>query len=253
MTGAIYFPQPIDTDDQSAFDPPETKGTTSFGKRSAQIVGLILAIGLAGVIGSDRLPQTDIGVPVSASGDAEVATRQHITASGDRFVGGTSVVEANQVAANWRIVVAAEQFALTPEGYIRDGWHYYEWELTPFDTRWRISGGPAEIAGPPGARNEPTKLPPPTTAPTTVAIHAYLAWLLTGADGTHSGVRPTPPPYVSVAITGLLLKSPSTDIVRANVAVLAVDRFGHGVDLAYQLTLEQHRDSWIVATDDLTR
>lgn len=253
MTSAIYFPQPIDTDEHPEVVPPVQRDPASTRKRFGLIVGIALVIALAWVVGSALWRQTDSGVPVSASGIAEVVTRQHITASGDRFVGGTAVVAANQIGPNWRFVVAAEQLTLAPEGYIRDGMHYYEWELTANDSGWRVSRGPAEVAGPPDAQIEPIELPPPITAPTTVAIQSYLEWLLTGADGTYSGARPTPSPYLSVSITGLLLESESTDIVTASAGVRAVDRFGHTVDLSYRLTLEQHRDSWIVATDDLPR
>jgi hypothetical protein len=146
--------------------------------------------------------------------------------------------------------VAADLLALTDAGYVADGLHYYEMRISEQEGTWQAAGAPAEVAGPAMAPFQPGILEPPENSAVVTAIQGYLDWFLTGSEGAYNNARPVPAPYVSATIIGLRVVAGPGESSIASVQVVGLDRFGHTLDLSYELTLVLHRGSWIVATDE---
>ena len=251
MSTAIYFPQPIETDDEAGSESPEppTRRWWPVARR-ASATALIMAIGaVVAIIAMESKPVAR-DLPAAVAGTAEVTIRQFLSESGERYIVGTAVVDGQESDDGWTVVVAAELLALTDAGYVADGLHYYEMLISEREDTWQAARAPAEVAGPAMAPLQPVMLESPENSPAVSAIQGYLDWFLTGSEGAYDMARPTPAPYVSATITGLRIVSGPGDTSSASVQVVGLDRFGHALDLSYQLTLVLHRGSWIVASDE---
>ncbi len=251
MSTAIYFPQPIEIDDEAGSGSPEppTRQWWPVARR-AMATALVLAIGAVVAIIAMESEPIARDLPTAVAGTAEVTIRQFLGESGERYIVGTAVVDGRASADGWTVVVAAELLALTDAGYVVDGLHYYRVAILEQDGTWQAAGVPAEVAGPVMATIQPVVLEPPDDSAAVSAIQGYLDWFLTGSEGAYNIARPVPAPYVSATITGLRIVPDSEETSIASVEVVGLDRFGHALDLAYDLTLVLHRGSWIVATDE---
>ena len=251
MSTAIYFPQPIEIDDEAGSESPEppTRRWRPVAGR-ALATALVLAIGaVVAIIAMESKPVAR-DLPTAVAGTAEVTIRQFLSDSGERYIVGTAVVDGQASDDGWTVVVAAELLALTDAGYVADGRHYYEVRISEQRGIWQPAAAPAEVAGPVMAPLQPVMLEPPDDSAAVSAIQGYLDWFLTGSEGAYNIARPVPPPYVSATITGLRIVSGLGETSIASVQVVGLDRFGHALDLSYELTLVLHRGSWIVATDE---
>lgn len=252
MSTAIYFPQPIDLDDEPDPISHEPNSHRSWrGARTVLAAALLLTVGagLAIIVREWRPGPRDL--PTAVAGTAELTTRQFLGESGDRYVVGTAVIDGQRSDDEWTVVVAADLLALTDVGYVVDGVHYYEVRVLAREGTWQVARPPSEVAGPTTSSLATVVLETPVDSPTTAAVQGYLDWLLTGSDGAYHVARPVPAPFVSAIITGLRIRpGPGANSSLATVQVTGLDRFGHALDLSYELTLVHHRGSWIVATDE---
>ncbi len=244
MPTAIHFPQPIDLEeiaDVPMLDPPVARG-----HRIRRVTaGLVLAItsGLAGVSVARLTTNPQLSAP--AAGIAEMALRQTVGSTGNRYVAFMGPVSAIKRDDIWVVTLAAELLGLTDGGYTPTGLHFFEVELRQRDSGWLVVGGPAEVAGSAPVMSNPAPLPAATDSPVTNAIHNYLDWLLTGAPGSYDAERPDPAPYRSVEITGIASTGDGSGMI-SQIGVRAIDRLGHPIDLAYRLRVINVGGSWIV-------
>ena len=249
MSTAIYFPQPIEVDEETipvSLDPPSRRW--GLVGRRALATALLLSIGAALAIIAIAL-KPEPALPNVVAGTAELAIRHFLGESGERYIVGTTVLDGQKSDDTWKVTVAAEVLALTESGYVTDGLHYYEVRLSTQDGIWKVAGAPAEVPGPALVPLRPTTLEPPDGSAAVSALQGYLNWLLTGAEGPYDMARPVPAPFVSATITGLRIVPGPGRTSLASVQVMGLDRFGHTLDLSYELILVLHRGSWIVATD----
>lgn len=251
VSTAIYFPQPIETDDEPepiSHEPSTQRWWRVAGRALAAAVLLTIGAAMAIIIMESRPVSSDL--PTAVAGAAEVTIRQFLGESGDRYVVGTAVIDGRRSDDAWTVVVAAEQLALTEAGYVVDGFHYYEVRISAEEGIWRVAGAPSEVAGPVTSPLASVLLEAPDDSAAAVAVQGYLDWFLTGSEGGYNIARPVAAPYVSANITGLRIVPGPGETSFASVRVTGLDRFGHALDLSYELTLVHHRGSWIVATDE---
>jgi hypothetical protein len=247
MATAIYFPQPIDLEEITnlpMLDPPAPSRRRV--KRVA--AGLVLAVTVGLVVVSMARPTTDHRLSVAAAGSAEMALREMVRSTGDRYVAFTGVVSAVQQGDLWVVTIAADLLGLTEGGYVPTGIHFFQVELGQHESGWVVVGGPAEVAGPATAMSHLTPLASATESPVTNAIRDYLDWLLTGAPGSYDAERPNPAPYRSVEIAGMASMADESGTIN-RVDVRAIDRLGHPMDLSYRLRVINVQGSWIVVPD----
>jgi len=244
MPTAIHFPQPIDL--EGIADAPSQDPPAAGGHRIKRVTaGLVLAMtaGVAGV--SVARMTTEPQPPAPAAGIAEMALRETIGSTGDRYVAFMGPVSTTKRGDVWMVTLAADLLGLTDGGYTPTGMHFFEFELRQHESGWLVVGGPAEIAGPASIMSNPAPLPEATDSPITNAIHNYLDWLLTGAPGSYDAERPDPAPYRSVEITGIASTGDGSGMI-SRVGVRAIDRLGHPIDLTYRLRVITVGGSWIV-------
>jgi hypothetical protein len=251
MSTAIYFPQPIEIDDEteSGFYEPPTRQWWVVARR-ALATALLLAIGAAVAIVAMESKPIAGHLPTAVAGTAEVTIRRFLGESGERYIIGMAVIDGRESDDEWTVVVAAELLALTDAGFVVDGLHYYEVRISEQEGIWHVARTPAEVTGPVMAPRQPVMLGTPDDSAPVSAIQGYLDWFLTGSEGAYNIPRPVPAPYVSATITGLGIVPGPGETSIASVQVIGLDRFGHALDLSYELTLVLHRGSWIVATDE---
>ncbi|MDH5503052.1 MAG: hypothetical protein OEY98_03385 [Acidimicrobiia bacterium] len=254
MSTAIYFPQPIEIDeepDPTCLEPPSRRWSPV--ARRGLAITLLLTIGAALAVGAMTLKPVEPALPNVVAGTAELAIRQFLSESGERYVVGTTVVYGRRLDDTWTVTVAAELLALTESGYVVDGLHYFDVRLSAHDGIWQVAGAPAHVAGSVVVPLRPLTLEPPNDSAVVTAIQGYVDWFLTGAEGAYDMARPVPAPFVSATITGLRITPGPRETSLASVQVLGLDRFGHTLDLSYELILVLHRGSWMVATDEASK
>lgn len=251
VSTAIYFPQPIEIQDETRSVSPEPPTRPWWrAARRGLATALLLAIGAAVTIAVVNAKPAARNLPTVVAGTAELTIRQYLGESGERYIVGIAVIDGRRSDDAWTVVVAAELLALTDAGFVVDGVHYYEVRISTHEGILQVAGAPAEVSGPVLAPLQPVLMESPDDSAAVSAIQGYLDWYLTGSEGAYNTARPLPAPFVSVTITGLSVVPGSSETSIASVQVVGLDRFGHALDLSYELTLVLHRGSWIVATDE---
>lgn len=181
----------------------------------------------------------------------EAVDLHDVTPSG-RYASRTAAVASSESAPGyWAVTVGAEVLVAAQGGYVRAGTHYYRVGVMSATGPLVATSLPSEVPAP-----TPTSVPPlglghlsaPAGDGPATAVRHFLDAYLAGQGDPGPGLTPvTPPPFTSVALTGIAV-SPSDHagvrVVRAEVA--GTDAGGLKAILDYSLQIAARSGGWVV-------
>lgn len=248
------------------------------------LVGVAAAGGLAGLVRpeSPRAASTQVptsGVPAAATGFAEYALRQWLTATPDgaanlegtyidppdipgvaagaRRVASVTAVSARPVEDGyWAVTLAAELVSSDPaSGQRRDVW-FFELGVVQVGSRYIAAGPPGVVPGlrVTDALRSPAALPPPEpNDEITASLDGFFRALLAGGGDVSRYLAPgtgisavSPPPFVESAVTGQSVSELAAGSARARVEVEGTTAEGGDWTVAYEVLLALRGGRWEV-------
>jgi hypothetical protein len=168
-----------------------------------------------------------------------------------RYAARTAAVATSESAPGyWAVTVGAEVLVAAQGGYVRAGTHYYRIGVMSASGPLVATSLPAEVPA-----LTPTALPRlglgPLAAPSgdaSAAVQRFFDAYLAGRGDPGPGLTPvTPPPFSSVAVTGIAVgpdRPPAVRTVRAEVA--GTDASGLRTILDYSLQITRRNGGWDV-------
>ncbi len=178
----------------------------------------------------------------------------HDVIPSSRYVARTAAVASSEPSPGyWAITVGAEVLVAARGGYVRAGTHFYRVGVMSATGPLVATSLPAEVPAP-----TPTALPrlraghlaPPSGDASSAAVRQFFDAYLAGHAEPGAGLRAvTPPPFSSVAVTGIAM-SPSgqSGVQTVQAEVVGTDAGGLKTVLDYSFQLAERNGAWVVTS-----
>jgi hypothetical protein len=171
-----------------------------------------------------------------------------------RYAARTAAIASSEPSPGyWAIMVAAEVLVAAQGGYVRAGTHFYRVGVMSATGPLVATSLPAEVPAPTPTTLPPLRLgrlAPPSGDASSAAVQQFFDAYLAGHGEPGAGLRAvTPPPFTSVAVTGIAM-SPSgrSGGQTAQAEVVGTDAGGLKMVLDYSFQLAEHNGAWVVTS-----
>jgi len=178
----------------------------------------------------------------------------HDVVPASRYAARTAAVASSEPSPGyWAVTVGAEVLVAAQGGYVRAGTHFYRVGVMSATGPLVATSLPAEVPAP-----TPTSVPqlrlghlaPPSRDASRPAVQQFFDAYLAGRGEPGAGLRAvTPPPFTSVAVTGIAMSPSSQSGVQTMQAeVVGSDAGGLKTVLDYSFQLAERNGAWVVTS-----
>ena len=171
-----------------------------------------------------------------------------------RYAARTAAVASSEPSPGyWAITVGAEVLVAAEGGYVRAGTHFYRVGVMSATGPLVATSLPAEVPTPTPTALPPLRfghLAPPSGDAPSAAVQQFFDAYLAGHGEPGAGLRAvTPPPFTSVAVTGIAMgPSGQSSVQTAEAEVVGTDAGGLKTVLDYSLQLAERNGAWAVTS-----
>ena len=178
----------------------------------------------------------------------------HDVIPSSRYAARTAAVASSEPSPGyWAITVGAEVLVAARGGYVRAGTHFYRVGVMSATGPLVATSLPAEVPAPTPTTLPPLRLrhlAPPSGDASSAAVQQFFDAYLAGHGEPGAGLRAViPPPFTSVAVTGIAM-SPSgqSGVQTVEAEVAGADADGLKTVLDYSFQLAERNGAWAVTS-----
>ncbi|HEY2667722.1 MAG TPA: conjugal transfer protein [Actinomycetota bacterium] len=171
-----------------------------------------------------------------------------------RYAARTAAVASSEPSPGyWAITVGAEVLVAAQGGYVGAGTHFYRVGVMSATGPLVATSLPAEVPAPTPTAVPPLRfghLAPPSGDAPSAAVEQFFDAYLAGHGEPGAGLRAvTPPPFTSVAVTGIAMTpSGQSGVQTVQAEVLGTDAGGLKTVLDYSFQLTERNGAWVVTS-----
>ena len=178
----------------------------------------------------------------------------HDVIPSSRYAARTAAVASSEPSPGyWAITVGAEVLVAARGGYVRAGTHFYRVGVMSATGPLVATSLPAEVPAPTPTTLPPLRLghlAPPSGDASSAAVQQFFDAYLAGHGEPGDGLRAvTPPPFTSVAVTGIATNpSGQSGVQTVQAEVVGTDAGGLKTVLDYSFQLAERNGAWVVTS-----